>query len=183
MLAVTTAFNKAVASSSVQEPPADIGIDRFEFWLPKRRPDGHNLAMTFEPPLDHFGPANVISGPSRPVDSPNAWVADPADPQPELHLDWDAPLEIGRVRIEFDPDWDHPMESVLMTHPEEVVAFMVKDFDLLDDGGKIVHSVRDHHSAILEWRPETPLLTKRLTLRVLATHGAPAAVFRVRVFA
>ncbi len=33
VLAVTTAFNKAVAKSSVQEPPANIGIDRFEFWL------------------------------------------------------------------------------------------------------------------------------------------------------
>lgn len=182
VLAVTTAFNKAVAKSSVQEPPADIGIDRFEFWLPKRRPDGCNLAMTFEPPLDHFGPNNVIGGPSRPVDAPNAWVADPADPQPELHLDWDAALQIGRVRIEFDPDWDHPMESVLMTHPEEVVPFMVKDFDLIDDGGRIVHSVRDHHSASHEWKPEQVLTTKRLTLRVLATHGAPAAVFRVSCF-
>ncbi len=57
------AFNKAVAKSSVQEPPADIGIDRFEFWLPKRRPDGLNLAMTFEPSIDQFGPANVIGGP------------------------------------------------------------------------------------------------------------------------
>lgn len=182
VLAVTTAFNKAVAKSSVQEPPADIGIDRFEFWLPKRRPDGLNLAMTFDPPIDHFGPANVIGGPARPVDAPNAWVADPTDLQPELHLDWDAPRALGRVRIDFDPDWDHPMESVLMTHPEEVVPFMVKDFDLLDDGGRVVHSVRNHHSAIYEWRPEENFLTKRLTLRVLATHGAPAAVFRIRVF-
>ena len=85
VVAVTTAFNKAVAKSSVQEPPADIGIDRFEFWLPKRRPDGLNLAMTFDPPIDHFGPANVLGGPARPVDGPNAWVADPADPNPELH--------------------------------------------------------------------------------------------------
>jgi hypothetical protein len=182
VLAVTTAFNKAVAKSSVQEPPADIGIDRFEFWLPKRRPDGLNLAMTFDPPIDHFGPANVIGGPARPVDAPNAWVADPTDLQPELHLDWDAPRALGRVQIDFDPDWDHPMESVLMTHPEEVVPFMVKDFDLLDDGGRVVHSVRNHHSAIYEWRPEENFLTKRLTLRVLATHGAPAAVFRIRVF-
>lgn len=183
VLAVTTAFNKAVAKSSVQEPPAGIGIDRFEFWLPKRRPEGRNLAMTFDPPLDHFSPANVIGGPSRPVDAPNAWVADPADPTPELHLNWDAPCKIGRVRIEFDPDWDHPMESVLMTHPEEVVPFMVKDFDLVDDAGGIVHSVRDHHGAIHEWLPDLPLLTKRLTLRVLATHGTPAAVFRVSCYA
>jgi hypothetical protein len=183
VLAATTAFNKAVAKSSVQEPPENIGIDRFEFWLPKRRPEGRNLAMTFDPPIDLFGPCNVITGPARPVDAPNAWVADPADQCPELHLDWDAPVEIGSVRIEFDPDWDHPMESVLMTHPEEVVPFMAKDYNLLDDDGNVVHSVRDHHGAIHDWKPEQPLQTKRLTLRILATHGAPAAVFRFRVFA
>jgi hypothetical protein len=182
VLAATTAFNKAVAKSSVQEPPEGIGIDRFEFWLPKRRPEGRNLAMTFDPPIDLFGPANAIGGLARPVDAPNAWVADPADPNPVLHLDWDSPCEIHRVRLEFDPDWDHPMESVLMTHPEEVVPFMVKDFDLLGDGGNVIHSVRDHHGAIHEWKPESPLKTKRLTLRVLATHGAPAAVFGIRVF-
>ncbi len=182
VVAVTTAFNKAVAKSSVQEPPPGIGIDRFEFWLPKRRPEGRNLAMTFDPPVDLFGPANVLGGPARPVDAPNAWVADPADPNPELSLDWDEAVAIGRVRLEFDPDWDHPMESVLMTHPEEVVPFMVKDFDLLDDAGKVLHSVRDHHGALHEWRPEKPVPTKRLTLRVLATHGAPAAVFRVSCF-
>ena len=182
VLAVTSAFNKAVASSSVQEPPAGIGIDRFEFWLPKRRPEGRNLAMTFEPAIDPFGPANVTGGPARPVDAPNAWVADPADPQPELHLDWESPVELGRVKIEFDPDWDHPMESVLMTHPEEVVPFLVKNFDLIDDAGGIFHSVREHRGSCYEWLPEGPLVIRRLTLRVLATYGAPAAVFRVSCF-
>jgi hypothetical protein len=182
VLAVTNAFNKAVASSSVQEPPAGIGIDRFEFWLPKRRPEGRNLAMTFDPPINCFGPANVTGGPARPVDAPNAWVADPADLQPELHLDWESPVELGRVKIEFDPDWDHPMESVLMTHPEEVVPFLVKDFDLIDDAGGIVLSIRDHRGVCLEWQPDSPLVTKRLTLRVLATYGAPAAVFRLSCF-
>jgi hypothetical protein len=182
LLAATNAFNKAVANTSVQDPPPTIGIDRFEFWLPKRRPGGDNLAMTFDPPIDLFGPANVSNGSSRPVDSPNAWVADPGDTNPEVRLDWDSPCQISRIRIEFDPDWDHPMESVLMTHPEEVVPFMVKDFDLLDDGGAIIHSVRDHHGAIHDWAPEKPILTKRLALRVLATHGAPAAVFGIRVF-
>ncbi len=111
------------------------------------------------------------AAPSRPVDAPNAWVADPADAQPELHLDWESPVNLGRVKIEFDPDWDHPMESVLMTHPEEVVPFMVKDFDLLDDAGKVFHSIRDHHGAIHEWCADGPFLTSRLTLRILATHG------------
>ena len=109
-------------------------------------------------------------------------MADPADPQPELHLDWESPVELGRVKIEFDPDWDHPMESVLMTHPEEVVPFLVKNFDLIDDAGGIFHSVREHRGACYEWLPEGPLVIRRLTLRVLATYGAPAAVFRVSCF-
>lgn len=182
VLSATTAFNKAVAKSSVQEPPAGIGIDRFEFWLPKRRPEGRNLAMTFDPPIDRFGPANVIGGPSRPVDAPNAWVADPADPRPELRLTWDSPRGIKRVRIEFDPDWDHPMESVLMTHPEEVVPFMAKDFDLLDADGTILAAVRDHHGAIFEWVSADAVHTHALKLIVHATHGAPAAVFRLSAF-
>ncbi|MCU0794890.1 MAG: FAD-dependent oxidoreductase [Akkermansiaceae bacterium] len=182
VLAVTTAFNKAVAKSSVQEPPEGIGIDRFEFWLPKRRPEGRNLAMTFDPPIDLFGPANVIGGPARPVDAVHAWVADPSDPAPEVRLDWKETQEIARIRIEFDPDWDHPMESVLMTHPEEVVPFMVKDFDLLDQDGTVLHSVRDHHGAIHEWKPAVAITARRIILRVLSTHGAPAAVFGIRVF-
>lgn len=181
VLALTNAFNKAVANSSLQCPPEDIGIDRFEFWLPKRRPEGRNLAMSFDPPLDHFGPENVISGPARPTSLPNAWVADREDPRPELSLEWDGPVSIGRVVIEFDPDWDHPMESVLMTHPEEVVPFLVKDFDLLLDG-EVVQEQRGHRHARSEWRGE-PRLVSRLSLRVLATQGAPAAVFRLRCFA
>ena len=182
VLSATTAFNKAVAKSSVQEPPADIGIDRFEFWLPKRRPHGLNLAMTFDPPIDAFSPANVIGGHARPVNAPNAWVADPSDPKPELHLKWSTPQNIARVQIEFDPDWDHPMESVLMTHPEEIVPFMVKDFDLLDDAGTVIVAVRDNHSARYLHTFENCIISSQITLRIHNTHGTSAAVFRMRVF-
>ena len=99
---------------------------------------------------------------------------------PELQLAWGETVEIGRVIVELDPDWDHPMESVLMSHPEEVVPFMAKDFDLLDGEENVIHFARDHHGARFEWRGN--VTTNRLTLRILATHGAPAAVFRVRCF-
>ena len=182
VLAVTNSCNKAVATSSVQLPPEDSGIESFEFWLPKRRPEGHNLAMTVAPPVRLFGPENVIFGPARPTELPNAWVAAIDDPAPELILRWDQPVSIGRVVIEFDPDWDHPLESVLMTHPEEVVPFMVKDFDLIDASGKILAEVRDHHGAHFEWSAPEEVLSTSLLLRIHAAHGAPAAVFRMRVF-
>jgi hypothetical protein len=183
IVSVTNAFNKAVAKSSVQSPPDGIGIDTFEFWLPKRRPAGQNLAMTIEPPLEGFGPDNVQRGPARPTTAPNAWVADPADPHPELRLDWPSPMQVGRIIVEFDPDWDHPMESVLMTHPEETVPFLVRDFDLLDDKGELLAEVRDNHSARFDLTVEPARSLSQLRLRIHNTHGTPAAVFRLRVFA
>lgn len=182
VLAVTSAFNKAVATSSLQNPPDGIGIDTFEFWLPKRRPNGENLAVKIHPPIEQFGAANVASGPARPTELPNAWVADPSDSEPSLTLAWDEPVQIGRVIIELDPDWDHPMESVLMTHPEEVVPFMVKDFDLLDGNGAAIAQVRDHHGAHYVCKLDSPLRTSGLKLKIIRTHGSPAAVFRMRVF-
>ena len=182
IVSASNAFNKAVAKSSVQSPPDGIGIDTFEFWLPKRRPAGKNLALTIQPPLKGFAPGNVTHGPARPTTAVNAWVADPADAKPELCLTWAKPVSIRRVVLDFDPDWDHPMESVLMTHPEEVVPFMVKDFDLLDDQGTVQLEVRNNHSARREHAFKQKLLTSKLSLRIHTTHGAPAAVFRVRVF-
>lgn len=183
IVSVTNAFNKAVAKSSVQSPPDGIGIDTFEFWLPKRRPAGQNLAMTIQPPLEGFGPDNVQQGPARPTTAPNAWVADPADPHPELRLDWPSPVNVGRIIVEFDPDWDHPMESVLMTHPEETVPFLVRDFDLLGDKGELLAEVRDNHSARFDLTLAPARSLSQLRLRIHNTHGTPAAVFRLRVFA
>jgi hypothetical protein len=180
VVALSNAYNKAVATSAVQTPPDGIGVDGFEFWLPKRRPEGKNLALKIEPAVDLFGPENVLQGPARPTNLPNAWVADADDPAPELWLDWPGNVSIRQVMIEFDPDWDHPMESVLMTHPEEVVPFQVKDFDLLDSAGKVIHQVRDHHAARFALALPEALETRRIGLRILSTHGAPAAVFRFR---
>lgn len=181
VLALSNGVNKRVATSSTQEPPAELGIDSFEFWLPQRRPEGRNLAMRIEPPLQSFGAENVLQGPARPVESVHAWVADPADPKPELTLSWPEPVRFQRVIVEFDPDWDHAMECVLMTHPEEVVPFMVSDFDLLDGAGQPLAEVRGHHSAHFDCRLPESVESDRLTLRIHATHGAPASVFRIRV--
>ena len=182
VLGLSNAYNKAVATSSRQEPPEGIGIDSFEFWLPKRRPEGRNLAVTIEPPVSMFGPENVVGGPARPTDRPNAWIAASDDPTPELRLNWNEKVEIGRLVIEFDPDWDHPLESVLMTHPEEVVPFLIRDFEIVDGDDSVIYRVSENHSGRCEWRPDNPISTDRLNLRILATHGAPASVFRVRCF-
>jgi len=41
--------------------------------------------------------------------------------------------------------------------------------------------VREHHSAHYDLRLTETVESERLTLRIHATHGAPASVFRIRV--
>jgi hypothetical protein len=127
VLAVWHNVNKAVAKSSTQTPPLDSGLDTFEFWTPKRRPAGKNFALRIEPPLECFGAANLANGFARPTNQPNAWVADFSHEQPVVRLAWREPQTIARIELCFDTDFDHPMESVLMGHPERVMPFCVRE--------------------------------------------------------
>ena len=182
VLATFASFNKAVATTNKQSPPENIGVEPFEFWLPERRPKGKNLALQIEPPLVCFSSENISTGPARPTTQPNAWVSDPQDQQPSLSLTWEQAVTISRITLELDPDWDHPMESVLMTHPEEVSPFMVKDLDLCDASGSTLAEIRGNHSAHLSIELPEAITTTSLTLQILATHGNPAALFRMRVY-
>ena len=138
VLAISQKFNRAVAKTPRQEPPADSGIEAFEFWIPERRPGGKNFACQISPALNVFGVKNLTNGFARPVRQPNAWVAAFEDEQPCLKLTWSKPQKISRVELMFDTDYDHPMESVLMGHPERVMPFCISNVVVLNP-----HAVRD----------------------------------------
>ncbi len=183
VLAVAHKMNGRVAESATQTPPDEIGIDTFEFWRPDRRPKGHNLAVDIEPPLDAFGASNVINGVSRPVLGVNAWVADQGDPAPALTLAWDAPQRIRRIELTFDTDWDHPLESVLMGHPERVMPFCVRRCRVLDDAGRELARLDDNHQTC--WRIELNEAIETRRLRIECEHPSettPAAIFEVRCY-
>ncbi|MEY4242552.1 MAG: hypothetical protein RLZZ245_137 [Verrucomicrobiota bacterium] len=130
VLAVCHNGNKAVAKSATQSPPPGIGIDTFEFWTPKRRPAGKNFALSIDPPLAAFSPSNLNNGFDRPIAAPNAWVADFGHEQPLIRLRWKSPVTIRSIEMVFDTDFDHPMESVLMGHPERVMPFCVQNVQI-----------------------------------------------------
>lgn len=182
ILSVSARFNKAVAVSSRQDPPPGIGVDAFEFWLPQRRPKGKNPALRIEPALECFGASNVVNGVGRPVTRPNAWVADPEDSRPSLNLSWDRPKLVRRIIVAFDADFDHPLESVIMGHPERVAPFCAKHFRIVDDSGRVLFEERDNHSPRREVVMENPLQTKAVGIEILEGRGAPGAVFEVHVF-
>lgn len=184
VLALHHESNRRVASSSVQTPPGDIGVERFEFWLPHRRPRGRNLAMRINPPLASFGAEQVRNGINRPTTQSNAWVADPADPEPTLTLRWDQPRAIGCVEISFDTDFDHAMETVLMGHPEHVMPMCVRSCRLIDGEGVTRATLADNHQTRWSVVFAEPVTTHEL--RLVCEHPSPqipAAVFEVRCYA
>jgi hypothetical protein len=175
--------NRAVATSSVQQPPPDSGIDRFEFWHPERRPGGQNLALSIAPPLDVFGAESLTNGIDRPTERPNAWVADFDDPAPTLTLRWAAPQTIGRIELLFDTDFDHPLESVLMGHPERVMPFCVRQFRVLDGRGQVLAECSDNHQTRRTLRIEPAVTTAELRIELTAPcPQVPASLFAVRCF-
>jgi hypothetical protein len=184
VLSVSNTQNPAVSNYGAQQPTQDIGIEAFEFWVPLRRPNGHNLAVTVNPPLAAFTPANAVNGWARPTGGPNAWVAAPNDPIPTLVLVWDQPQTIRRIDLAFDTDFDHPMESVLMGHPENVMPFCVKRYRVMDGDGRVIAACEDNHQTLRHIDLDHPISTARLQIELLETHGhAPAALFAVRCYA
>ncbi len=182
ILSLSLSVNKAVASSTRQQPPAGSGIDSFEFWLPGRRPGGKSLALSVDPPLAVFDESQVTNGLARPVLQTNAWVADPQDPAPRLTLRWAEPQTIGRVELGFDTDFDHPLESVLLGHPEREIPFCVKRYRLLDAKGEELFYCPENHQTRNRIRLDPPVCTAELTIEILETRGAPAALFEVRCY-
>jgi hypothetical protein len=184
VLSLCHQVNLAVAKSPVQTPPADIGVDTFEFWQPQRRPEGRNLALRLAEPLALFGPRNVINGVARPTNQPNAWVADFSDPAPALTLRWTEPQTVARIELMFDPDYDHPMESVLMGHPERRMPFCVERYRIRDDSGTVLAGCGGNHQALNVIVLPRPVLTRSLRIEVDApSAGVPAAIFEVRCYA
>lgn len=185
ILALTHAANKAVAKSAVQTPEPDSGVETFEFWLPQRRPNGENLACVIEPPVALYGAENLVSGIDRPVSAPNAWAAALDDNAPAVTLAWDAPQQIRRVAIAFDTDYDHPMESVQMGHPESDMPFCVSKYTIRDAGtNRALVEVTGNYLSLREHVLPGPVTTSSLRIEVAHPNPSiPAALFAVRVYA
>lgn len=183
VLSAFNLINKAVSNYGKQTPPEDLGVDAFEFWCPQRRPEGHNLAFNLTPSINKFGVDNIKSGVYRPTIRPNAWVASFEDINPTLTIDWGEIQEIKKIDLFFDTDYDHPMESVLMGHPEDVMPFCVKNYTIKDDKGNIIFEKLGNYQTLNEINLEQPIETKQLTISIEhPSANVPASLFSVRCY-
>jgi hypothetical protein len=182
LLTVFNKHNRAVSNYGRQEPDPGIGFEAFEFWTPERRPAGHNLAMTIDPPINCFGPHKILNGYNRPYLQPNTWVADPNDANPELRLVWPSTQEIQKLIINFDTDFDHPMETSIWGHPENIMPFVVREYEIFDDQGKCIYQESQNHQTRNEVLFNPPITTSELVIRFQhPSENVPAAVFGIDI--
>jgi len=125
-----------------------------------------------------------IVGIDRPTHSANAWLASNDDPVPELTLRWPEPVTLAKVVLGFDSDFDHPLESVLMGHPERVSPFCVSAVTLHDGDGTILGAIAENYLSYRELIFPQPVVTQELRLRLSPpSSNAPAGLFAVRAYA
>jgi hypothetical protein len=183
LMTVWKKFNHAVSNTGEQVPPEGIGIDRFEFWVPDRRPAGHNLAFRLSTPLKAYEAGNVTNGTFRPVTASNAWVAAFEDKSPCLNLDWESPQTFNEIVLHFDTDFDHAMETAQWGHPEDVMPFCVRAYVIRDADGSELHRCSGNHQTINRIRFAESVCTRGLSLEL--THPSeqvPAALFGIRIY-
>jgi hypothetical protein len=177
---VFNGINKAVSNEGKQTPPRGIGIEEFEFWCPRRRPGGHNIAMKMHPALELYSPGNVTNGFVRPYLGTNAWVADLSDSHPFLLFDWKEKKQVHTITLFFDTDYDHPLESSLFGHEEDVIPFCVNDYEIFDDANVLVYEKNNNHQTMNKIVFDVPLETCRLKFHF--SHPGkevPAGVFGI----
>lgn len=182
---IVTVLNKknlAVSNHGAQDPPDNTGFDSFEFWTPERRPSGQNIAMKIDPPISDFSTENLLNGFTRPTNASNAWVAAPSDQNPRLELRWDDVREIKGIQLHFDTDFDHPMESSLQGHPEHIMPFVVRSYNIRNCNEEIIYNKSDNYQTINKIVFPEPVETAGIKIELEhPSADIPAALFHIQV--
>ncbi|WP_421918896.1 FAD-dependent oxidoreductase [Marinifilum sp.] len=172
--------NKAVNNHGKQIPPTNSGIEEFEFWIPKRRPEGENLAFNVSPSINLYSADNICNGIVRPFLKTNAWAADLSDDCPALTMNWEQKHCIKNIKLFFDTDYDHAMESTLMGHPESVIPFCIRNYKIYDDKDKLIYEKKNNYQTINEIKLENSISTKQLRFEFEhPSKTTPASIFEI----
>lgn len=171
MTSVYNHINPAVSNFGKQTPPDNIGVEAFEFWCPKRRPEGKNISMEFSPAIGTFGKDNILTGYYRPYIGTNAWIPAVGDASPVLRLKWEGSRKISSVRLYLDTDADHAMESVQMGHYESVMPCCYRTFWITDESGHELARVEDNHQTVCTVHFEHPVCTDMIAITFSRTPG------------
>lgn len=178
--AVFNGKNKAVSNNGMQQVPENKGVESFEFWTPRRRPFQENISMKIDPPLHAYSSDYLLNGYTRPYLRTNAWAADPSETISVLYLQWPDPRELKSITLFFDTDYDHPLESSLMGHPENVIPYCIRNYWIKDKDGNLLFEKRENYQTINRISFENSIVTDELQIFIeQPSEYVPAALFQI----
>lgn len=182
LVSVFNGVNEKVSNKGKQLPPDGIGVDTFEFWTPKRRPLGKNLALGIQPPIEAFTVANIGNGFVRPWKTANNWVASFKDEKPTLEIQWEKEIDIQKIRLFFDTDYDHAMETVQFGHPEDIIPFCIQNYSITTIEGKRIEEKRGNYQTINTITLPEPIKTKGLLIEMEhPAENVPASLYEILI--
>ncbi|KAL6408974.1 hypothetical protein AUP68_07924 [Ilyonectria robusta] len=194
LVAISTTLKRVSALMTVehecdQHMDEDVGVDLFERWTPVRRPMGHNLALTVEPPLQAWSAENIRNGVPRPTKRTNCWLPVDQGDRATLTVSWDSPVKLSKVVVHFDTDYDHALESVQRGHPERDIPFCVKKWRIVDlshQGTETELFLEDNnYLSRREALLESDVFVSKIGVEILELNGGEhvlGGIFEVRAY-
>lgn len=171
LTAVYNYINPAVSNFGKQVPPEGIGVEEFEFWCPKRRPESKNIAMSFAPSLASFNSENLRNSYYRPYIGTNAWVAAFDDARPEVCFKWNGRKQIKTIILYFDTDTDQAMETVQMGHFDACVPTCYREYIIRDSEGKELYHITGNHQTLNVLELDQPVTTDAIYVNFVRPCG------------
>lgn len=171
LTAVYNYINPAVSNFGKQVPPEGIGVEEFEFWCPKRRPESKNIAMSFAPSLASFNSGNLRNSYYRPYIGTNAWVPAFDDARPEVCFKWNGRKQIKTIILYFDTDTDQAMETVQMGHFDACVPTCYREYIVRDSVGKELYHITGNHQTLNVLELDQPVMTDAIYVNFVRPCG------------
>ena len=160
-------------------------LSAFEMSPGKMRRFGPGVTMSFlaTPPQPCFGPANVLSGFTRPHRFTNLWRSNPAEPLPQwLDLSWPDEQTIGCIELIFP---GHLVREYHAYGPFYRDAQCPRDYVILAcvaEGWKELVRVEGNYQRHRRHQFDA-VAADRIRIEIGATNGDPsAAIYEVRCY-
>ena len=119
----------------------------------------------------------------RPEILPNAYVAPLDAEQSIIDVYWSERKQVREIVLFLDTDYDHPMESTLMGHPEDIMPFCVQDYIVKNCGTTLLFTVEGNHQTLNRLVLEEPIETDHLQVILNRAHSnVPISLFEILCF-
>ena len=150
----------------------------------RRFGNGHTLAYKIEPPQKTFGPAQVLSGVTRPHRATNLWISDPAQPLPQfLELSWEQPRPICEVQLVFPGQLIREYHAYAPFYRDPQCPRDYSIEVLAEGQWRRVLEVRGNYQRLRRHVLPEKVHTRQLRVLVTSTNGDPsAAIYEVRCY-